>query len=98
MQGAVAFAHYFAGRYEEALWWADKAVREQPLWLSGLVIVAASKAMSGQLDDAQRAAKLACLRDASFCVAEIEARMPLRRSSVLARLAEGLRKAGRRER
>jgi TolB-like protein/tetratricopeptide (TPR) repeat protein len=98
MQGAVAFAHYFAGRYEEALRWADKAVREQPLWLSGLVIVAASKAMSGQLDDAQRAAKLACQRDATFCVAEIEARMPLRQSSDLARLAEGLRKAGIRER
>jgi len=94
MQGAIAFAHYFAGRYDEASIWADMSVREEPLWFSGLVIVGASKALAGRLDEAQRAIERACHRDPTFRISEITARMPLRRRGDLARLEEGLRKAG----
>ena len=33
MHSALAFAHFFAGRYTEALSWAEMAVREKPSYL-----------------------------------------------------------------
>ena len=33
MYSALAFAHFFAGRYTEAVSWAEMAVREKPNFL-----------------------------------------------------------------
>jgi hypothetical protein len=45
MQAATAFAHFIAGRYDEALSWSEKASWEQPLYLPGTIIFAASSAL-----------------------------------------------------
>jgi tetratricopeptide (TPR) repeat protein len=49
MHAATAFAHFIAGRSDEALSWSEKASWEQPLCLPGTIIFAASGALAGQL-------------------------------------------------
>jgi TolB-like protein len=94
MQTAAAYAHFYLGRYEEALSWAERAFREQPNWYAAIRALAASSALLGQSEKARRA------------MARLEQVDPMRRISNLrevlgsyrpkdfARLAEGLRKAG----
>jgi TolB-like protein/tetratricopeptide (TPR) repeat protein len=93
MYGAIAFAHYFAGRYDEASTWADKSVREQP-WGAGLVIAAASKAQTGRVEDARRILQRFGQRDTGYRISQIHARTPLRRLQDIDALADGLRRAG----
>ena len=56
MQANLAFAHFTAGRYAEAMSWAEAAVRRQPNFSPALRILAASNAMMGQTDQARNAA------------------------------------------
>jgi TolB-like protein/class 3 adenylate cyclase len=94
MQVGTAFAHFLADRYDEASEWANRALREQPNYPAATRILAASKALSGQSGDAQQA--MARLRglDPSLRVSNLGEVYPLRRPEDLAKLAEGLRKAG----
>jgi hypothetical protein len=55
MYSALAHAHFFAGRYTDALSWAEMAVREKPDYLIPHYMVAASNALAGRLADARRA-------------------------------------------
>ena len=48
MQGVTALTHLFAGRFDEASMWAEKAVRELPSFLAGLTAAAASHALAGR--------------------------------------------------
>jgi TolB-like protein len=94
MQAACASAHFFAGRYSEGSQWAEMAMRDNPHHLMAASTAAASHALAGRLSEAQRA--LARLReiDPALRVSNLDAFVPLRRPEDLARLAEGLRKAG----
>ena len=94
MQVGTAFAHFLADRYDEASEWANRALREQPNYPAATRILAASKALAGQSGDAQEA--MARLRgmDPLLRVSNLGEVYPLRRSEDLAKLAEGLRKAG----
>ena len=55
MQIAIAHAHFFAGRYAEALAWAESAVREQPNFFVGLCVAAAGGALAGRQAEAEKA-------------------------------------------
>src|SRR5262249_33647263 len=55
MQGVTAFGHFFAGRYEEAISWAEKAFWERPNILATLRVAAASYALAGRLEEARKA-------------------------------------------
>jgi tetratricopeptide (TPR) repeat protein len=94
MHVGTAFAHFLAGRYDEASEWANRALREQPNYPAATRILAASKALMGQLSEAQHA--MANLRtfDPSLRVSNLQELYPVRRPEDLAKLAEGLRKAG----
>jgi TolB-like protein len=94
MQTAKAFAHFFAGRDEEASSWADRAVREMPDFVPARYISAASNALAGRLADARRAITLARAFDPGRRVSDLKREMPLRRPQDYARLAEGLVMAG----
>jgi len=94
MQGAVAFAHFLAGRYDEASSWAERALRERPDLLLLLVPAAASRAFAGNLKTAQKAAEGLRKLNQSLRISNIEDLLPLRRPEDLVRLREGLRKAG----
>src|SRR5262249_21130475 len=49
METAMAFAHFLAGRHDEASLWADKAVRDAPDFVAATYISAASHALAGRL-------------------------------------------------
>jgi TolB-like protein/tetratricopeptide (TPR) repeat protein len=93
-QSGVAFVHLFAGRYDEALLWAEKALQDSPNHHVTLRVFAASSALAGRVDEAQRA--MARLRkiDPDFRVSDIQNLTMTRRPEVIARYSEGLRKAG----
>jgi TolB-like protein len=100
-QMAMAFAHFFAGRYDDASSWAEKALatsapglRERPVYHPALLIAAASNALAGRLEVARNAiARLRQLNPTPH-ISNLKNQIPLRRPEDLARYAEGLRKAG----
>jgi adenylate cyclase len=95
MKDATAHAHFFAGRYDVASSWARMALRDRPDFVDALRIAAASHALAGRLEQAQKA--LARLRqlDPALRVSNLRDRLgPYRRPEDLARYEEGLRKAG----
>src|SRR5207248_7975296 len=55
MQQVTAHAHYIAGRYAQAVTWAEKALRERPNLLPTIRLLAASNALSGRLEEAHKA-------------------------------------------
>ncbi len=92
--GGLAHAHYFAGRYEEALLWARRAIHGRPSWRAGLRIVAAAAALSGRLEEARPVMASSREIDPSACLSQIRKIRLFRRPEDLARLEEGLRAAG----
>jgi TolB-like protein len=93
-QGGIAFAHFLAGRYDEAALWAEKALRERPNYPAAIRELAAANALAGRLAEAQKA--MAHLRevDPGRRVSTVKDWVPLRRPDDLARLEQGLRIAG----
>ena len=94
MQAGTAFAHFLAGRYDEASSWAEKALWEQTNYVTTLRSAAASNALAGRLAEARKI--MARLRelDPTLRVSNLKDWVPLRRPEDLARLQDGLRKAG----
>jgi len=93
MQLGTAFAHFFAGRYDEASSWAQRSLREQADHFPALRILAASSALAGRLEDAHAAIVRHLQLDPAFRISDLEDRSPFR-GQELAKLANGLRKAG----
>jgi TolB-like protein/Flp pilus assembly protein TadD len=94
MKGAVAFAHILDGRYEAALSSAEASSREQPDFLLSVIAAAASAALAGRLDKAHRAVEHLRGLNPGLRISNLEHLTPFRRPEDLARLADGLRKAG----
>jgi TolB-like protein len=95
MQGVTAFAHFFAGRYDEASAWAEKAYWERPNILATLRISAVSNAYAGRLDEARTAIARALVLDPEMRISNLQHRIGIfRRPEDYALYAEGLRKAG----
>jgi adenylate cyclase len=94
MHAGTAFAHVFAGRYEEAAANAEQALSESPNLHTVLRAAATSFALAGRMEQAQRA--IARLRqiDPALRISNLKDQTPLRRSEDMARYAEGMRKAG----
>lgn len=93
-QGGIAFAHFLAGRYHDAITWAESALRERPNYLAAIRELAAASALVGRLPEAQKA--MAHLReiDPAMRVSNVKDWVPFRRPDDLKRLQEGLRTAG----
>jgi adenylate cyclase len=93
-QHALALGHFLAGRYDEASSLAGNALRDNPKYHPGLRVLAASNALAGRLEDAQKV--MARLReiDPALRVSDLRILLPLRLPSDAAKYAEGLRKAG----
>jgi len=94
MQAGMAVAHLFAGRFDMASSWAEKAFRDLPSFLMAVAIIAASYALAGRMDDARRMMKQVRQLDPSLRLANLSEWLPIQRAEHLAILAEGLRKAG----
>jgi TolB-like protein len=89
-----AYAHFFAGRYDEALSAAEHCLRDMPKLRAALWIVAASSALVGATDRARDAIARLLVLDPSWRLSEFKTRLQCRRPEQIARIEEGLRKAG----
>ena len=94
MQAATSYAHFYTGRYVEALSWAEKALLVRPTYVTAHRVLTASCAMAGRREQASKA--MARLRelDPTLRLSNLMESNPLRRPEDLDRLAKGLRKAG----
>jgi TolB-like protein len=54
-EAGTAFAYFVAGRYDDALSWAEKTLRKQPNFMVALRVAAAAGALAGQIQEARRA-------------------------------------------
>jgi hypothetical protein len=78
MQGATAYAHFLAGRYDETLGWAEKAVRERPRSLLPICVFAASSALAERLTEARSAVAHMLQNEPMFCISKVNDLLPLR--------------------
>jgi tetratricopeptide (TPR) repeat protein len=94
MRGGVAWAHFVAGRYDEALSFAQAGMREQPNLMFTYCVAAASAALGGRLEVARQAMAQIRRRAPSLRMSNLRAFFPTRRPEDFARWEEGLRLAG----
>lgn len=94
MQAGIALAHFFAGDYDAAASWAEKALGNLPTLLVGAVIAAASHALAGRPEQARPFVARVRLLDPTLSQATLAEWLPIHRPQDLARLADGLRAAG----
>lgn len=94
MQVGMALAHFFAGRFDPAADWAEKALRNLPCLLASVALIAASHALSGRMDKAKQAMQRLHELDPSLRVSNLKDWLPIQRSEDLKRFADGLRLAG----
>jgi adenylate cyclase len=94
-RNATAHAHFCAGRYDQASLWAEMVLQENPDSLPSLRIAAASNALSGRATEATKVCTRLRQVDPALRISNLRDRVgPYRRPEDIARLIEGLRKAG----
>ncbi len=95
MRAGTGFAHFHLGHFDEAVLWAAMALRDWPDFQPGLRVAAASNAMAGHLEQANKAmARLRQLNPALRVSSIKDLLPPFRRAEDLARYEEALRRAG----
>jgi len=94
MQAGMAVAHLFAGRFDTASSWAEKAFRDLPSFLMVVGIIAASHALAGRTDEARRAMHHLRQLDPALRISNLTDWLPIHRPEDLATFADGLRRAG----
>jgi tetratricopeptide (TPR) repeat protein len=95
MQFGVGNGHFQTGRYEEAAAWAAKSIGEYPKYALAWRLAAASNGLLGRKEQAQKAVAGLLQLDPTLRLAKLKDRaISYRRPGDLARLEEGLRKAG----
>ncbi len=94
MRIATAQGHFFAGRYEEALSWAQAGVREQPNFFIGACVMAASGALAGRQAEAEKAMARLRQMNPALRMSNLRELLPIRRPEDFAQWADGMEKAG----
>lgn len=94
MQVGMALAHFFAGHFNAAADWAEKALGNLPSLLVAAALVAASHALDGRMDKATWAMQRLQALDPSLHLGTLKDWLPIQRPEDLARFADGLRLAG----
>jgi TolB-like protein/class 3 adenylate cyclase/Tfp pilus assembly protein PilF len=93
-QAGMAMAHLFAGRFATACSMADTVCRRLPSFMMVVAIAAASHALAGRRDEAQRAMSRLRRLDPGLRMSNVGDWLPIRRPEDRAMLALGLQKAG----
>jgi len=94
VHNGLAYAHFFAGRNEEASSWAATAVRQQQNYLSSQRILMACHAMSGRIEGAREICARLMQLNPDQRISLIQDRAPFRRVQDIERLAQAFRIAG----
>jgi tetratricopeptide (TPR) repeat protein len=90
----LGYIHVFQGRYEEAAHLAEQISSEFPSYTSGWRLLAISKALAGDVNSANTAAKKALELHPCQTASGLAAMIPLRRAGDVERLKEGYVRAG----
>jgi tetratricopeptide (TPR) repeat protein len=91
----IAFAHIYAGHYDEAITWAMKAQQEQPNWATAWRVGAIAYGLSGRIEEAREAMARMREIDPDLRLSNLDrVASPFRRREDLARYTEGMRRAG----
>jgi TolB-like protein/DNA-binding SARP family transcriptional activator len=90
----VAYAHFIAGRDNEALSSVEHCLKDMPNFRPALLVVAASSAFLGRTDRAKTTITRIRELEPNRCISQLRERMPFRHSTQIARLIDGLRRAG----
>ena len=53
LESAMAFAHLFQGRYDEALKWATKSLARHPNWMAAMRASAVANVLAGNIAEAR---------------------------------------------
>ena len=96
-QSAMAFAHFIAGRDQEASDWAARAAMVKPNWMPALRVTIAANAMLGRIAAARNALKAYERIDPDVNIRKICGHYPFQRAKDKQRLIEALRRAGVRQ-
>jgi adenylate cyclase len=91
---ALAFAHFIADRYGEALKFAERAWREQPEIAFPRCIAAASAALAGQMETAQKAMVVLRQLDPNLRLSNLRNLQSFHRAEAHAKWEKGMRLAG----
>jgi TolB-like protein/Flp pilus assembly protein TadD len=86
-------AHYYAHRYDEAIEWGRKAIRERPGFTAAHRILCASFAQAGRAEEARRAMKKLYEVQPNISIAWIEQYVPYT-DRAMPHFLDGMRKAG----
>jgi tetratricopeptide (TPR) repeat protein len=89
----IGNAHFLAGRYDEALAWAAKALRQYQ-HLPAIGVLVASQALTGRADDARASYEMYRHRFPGARLSNIRQWMTLRRDDDIQKFIEGFRLAG----
>jgi TolB-like protein len=93
-QTGMAYAHFFAGRYEDSLSWATSAIQRQSNFPGAQRMVMANLAMAGRIAEARRACDAILQTDPTLCISGIKSKTPLRRLEDIEKLGQAYRIAG----
>jgi hypothetical protein len=94
MRTATASAHFFAGRYQDALAWAEEVAWERPGFLIANAVVAAAAALADHPETAKRAAVRLGEIEPGMRLGNLQEHWPIRRPEDVTHWREGLRRAG----
>jgi tetratricopeptide (TPR) repeat protein len=94
MQAAMATAAYFSARYDEALNWAEMALRDKPDMFLALCVAASCHALAGRQAEAGREIARLLAIDPALRLSNLQDRYAVFSPDDLARWLDGLRKAG----
>ena len=95
MQIGTAHAYFFLGRNDETASWAAMALRDNPNNQAGLRIGAASDAMAGRMEQAQKTVARLQQHNPTLRVSNLKDVLgPYQHAEDISRYEEGLRKAG----
>ena len=94
VQNGIVLAHFFAGRYDEALSFAQKTLRHNPNYVAAIIMAAVSAAKSGRDDEVRKAIARLHELDPAAGISNFARMWPLRRAEDLAAFDSGLHLTG----
>ena len=92
--GAIAVAHYTAGRYAEAAQFTTEALRLRPCFQGAKRLRCASLAQAGRIDEARSLLAVLRREQPQLSIDWIRASVPYQTPELMERFLQGLRKAG----
>jgi TolB-like protein/Tfp pilus assembly protein PilF len=94
-QAYTGLAHFCAGRYDEAVSWAERSLRDKPNFATALRVLGASHALAGRLVESRKAMARLRQSDPELRISTLgDVMSPFRRPEDRAKSVEGLRLAG----